>query len=265
MTKYRYEEFTWPEIREVIKTQPVVVLPVGTIEQHGPHLPLLTDACTASEISRLAVESILGHALLMPTVFYAFNEHHLDFPGTIAIDTHPFIDYVADIGKSLSYHGFQKIVIVNGHGSNVPFMDIAARTITNKNKAICSLVSWWDLIPTEVFKKMRESEFPGGMAHGCELETSVMLYLRPELVQMDKAEKDIHFEKSDFIFWDLQQSSPVRYQEWFSRYSITGVVGDPTKANLDKGKRVVDAVASRLASFLLEFQNRIVNPRVDHH
>ena len=91
MTKYRYEEFTWPEIRQVVETKPVVVLPVGTIEQHGPHLPLLTDACTASEISRLAVENIPGHALLMPTVFYAFNEHHLDFPGTIAIDTHPVV------------------------------------------------------------------------------------------------------------------------------------------------------------------------------
>ena len=74
MTKYRYEEFIWKEIREIVKTQPVVVLPVGTIEQHGPQLPLLTDACTASEIARLAVESIPGHALLMPTVFYAFNE-----------------------------------------------------------------------------------------------------------------------------------------------------------------------------------------------
>jgi creatinine amidohydrolase len=265
MTKFRYEEFTWPEIREVVKTQPVVVLPVGTIEQHGPHLPLITDACTASEMSKRAVESIPGHALLMPTIFYAFNEHHMDFPGTIAIDTHPFISYVTDIGKSLAHHGFQKIVIVNGHGSNVPFMEIASRTITNKTGAICALVSWWDLIPPEVFNEVRESEFPGGMAHGCELETSVMLHLRPELVQMKKAKRDLHFEKSNFIFWDLQQSSPVRYQEWFSRYSKTGVVGDPTKASLAKGKKVVDGVAIRLAEFLLEFQKRRINSRVDHH
>ncbi|MFN8008306.1 MAG: creatininase family protein [Terriglobia bacterium] len=89
-----------------------------------------------------------------------------------------------------------------------------------------------------MFQEIRESEFPGGMAHGCELETSAMLFLRPELVQIDKAEKDIHFERSEFIFWDLQQSSPVRYQEWFSRYSKNGTVGDPTKATLQKGRKV---------------------------
>ncbi len=262
--RFRYEELSWPEVREVVRTQPVIVVPVGTIEQHGPHLPLVTDACTATEMSRMAVEKT-EHALLMPTVSYAFNEHHLDFPGTIAIDTHPFISYVVDIGRSLAHHGFRKILLVNGHGSNVPFMDIAARTITNKTEAICALVSWWSLIPQDLLKEIREAEFPGGMAHGCELETSVMLYLRPELVQMDKAEKDIHFEKSNFIWWDLQQASPVTYQEWFSRYSKTGTVGDPTKASVEKGRKVVDAVVQRLAEFLAEFRQRTIQPRVDHH
>ena len=85
-TKYRYEEFTWPEIREAVAENRVVVLPVGTIEQHGPHLPLVTDVLTSSEMSRRAVESIPGEALLMPPVYYSFNEHHMDFPGTIAVN-----------------------------------------------------------------------------------------------------------------------------------------------------------------------------------
>ncbi len=262
--KCRYEEFTWPEIRELVESQPVVVIPVGTIEQHGPHLPLVTDVCTATEMSRLAVEQCM-HSVLMPSVSYAFNEHHLDFPGTIAIDTHPFINYVVDIGKSLAHHGFRKILLVNGHGSNVPFMDIAARTITNKTEAICALVSWWTLIPQDVLKKVRESEFPGGMAHGCELETSVMLHLRPDLVQMEKAEKDMHFESSNFIWWDLQHPSPVTFQEWFSRYSKTGTVGDPTKATAEKGRIVCDAVISRLSELLVEWRLREIKPRVDHH
>jgi creatinine amidohydrolase len=263
--KIRYEELTWPEIREAVREQPVIVIPVGTIEQHGPHLPLVTDACTATEMSRMAVEKVAEGALLMPTVSYAFNEHHLDFPGTIAIDTHPFINYVVDIGKSLAHHGFRKILIVNGHGSNIPFMDIAARTITNRTEAICAMVSWWSLIPVGLLNEIRESEFPGGMAHGCELETSVMLHLRPDLVEMERAEKDIHFEKSNYIWWDLQQASPVTYQEWFSRYSKTGTVGDPTKASPAKGRKVVEAVVQRLADFLLEFRQRKIHPRVDHH
>src|ERR1022692_3449501 len=171
--KYRYEEFTWPEIREAVAENRVAVLPVGTIEQHGPHLPLVTDVLTASEMSRRAVQQIPGEAVLLPSVFYAFNEHHLDFPGTIAVRGETFINYVTDIGRSLAHHGFRKILLVNGHGSNVPFLDIAARNITNETPAICAMAPWWNLLPKQLLKDLRESEFPGGMAHACELETSV--------------------------------------------------------------------------------------------
>src|SRR5687768_17884371 len=107
--KYRYEEFTWPEIKDAVAQNRVAVLPVGTIEQHGPHLPLVTDVLTATEMSRRAVERLAGEAVLMPSVFYAFNEHHLDFPGTISVRGETFIQYVTDIGLSLAHHGFKKI------------------------------------------------------------------------------------------------------------------------------------------------------------
>src|SRR4029078_11492322 len=125
--KYRYEEFTWPEIREAVAQQRVAVLPVGTVEQHGPHLPLVTDVLTAAEMSRMAVERMPTGAVLMPPVYCSFNEHHLDFPGTIAIQGETIVNYVTDIGVSLAHHGFRKVLLVNGHGSNVPFLDIAAR------------------------------------------------------------------------------------------------------------------------------------------
>jgi creatinine amidohydrolase len=263
--KYRYEEFTWPEIREAVAQQCVVVLPVGTVEQHGPHLPLVTDVLTASEMSRMAVERLPSEAVLMPPVYYSFNEHHLDFPGTIAVAGETIINYVTDIGVSLAHHGFRKILLVNGHGSNVPFLDIAARNITNRTEAICAMVSWWSLIPKHLFTELRESQFPGGMAHGCELETSVLMHLRGDLVQVDKAEKDISFAPTEFFYWDLQSPSPVCFQEWFSRYSRTGTVGDPTKASAEKGRRFVEAVVERMISLIREFRSRSIQPRVDHH
>ncbi len=265
MPKFRYEEFSWPEIREAVANDRVVVLPVGTIEQHGPHLPLLTDVLTASEMSRLAVERIPDEAILMPPVHYSFNEHHMDFPGTIAVAGETIVRYVTDIGVSLARHGFRKVLIVNGHGSNVPFLDIAARNITNTSDAVAAMASWWSLIPKEVVSELRESEYPGGMAHGCELETSVLLHLRPDLVQMDKAEKDISFQRTEFFYWDLQNPSPVFFQEWFSRYSRTGTVGDPTKATAEKGKRFVDAVVDRMVVLIKEFRAREIQPRTDHH
>jgi creatinine amidohydrolase len=263
--KYRYEEFTWPEIREAVSENRVAVLPVGTIEQHGPHLPLVTDVLTATEMSRRAVERIPTEAVLMPSVFYAFNEHHLDFPGTIAVRGETFIQYVTDIGRSLAHHGFRKVLLVNGHGSNVPYLDIAARNITNESQAICAMVPWWNLVPKPLFAELRESEYPGGMAHGCELETSVLLYLRGDLVQMPKAERDIPVQRSEFFYWDLQAPSPVFFQEFFSRYSRTGTLGDPTKATVEKGGRFVEAVVERLVSVIRELRAREIRPRVDHH
>jgi creatinine amidohydrolase len=263
--KYRYEEFTWPEIKEAVAGERVVVLPVGTVEQHGPHLPLVTDVLTATELSRMAVARIPEEALLMPPVYYSFNEHHLDFPGTIAVGGETIIQYVTDIGTSLAHHGFRKILIVNGHGSNVPFLDIAARNITNRSAAICAMVPWWNLVPRDLLAELRESEFPGGMAHACELETSVLLYLRGDLVQIDKAEKDISFAKTEFFYWDLQAASPVYFQEWFSRYSRTGTVGDPTKATAEKGRRFAEAVADRMVAVIRELRDRKIQPRVDHH
>lgn len=265
MTKYRYEEFTWPEVRDAAAQNRVGVLPVGTIEQHGPHLPLITDVLTASEISRLAVERSPQAAVLLPPVYYSFNEHHMDFPGTIAVDGETVVRYVRDIGVSLARHGFRKILLVNGHGSNVPFLDIAARQITIGTEAISAMVSWWSLIPKELLSELRESEYPGGMAHGCELETSVLLYLRPDLVQLDKAKRDIPAGTSRFFFWDLQAPAPINFQEWFSRYSETGTLGDPTKATKEKGEKFVNAVVDQMVALISEFRSREIRPRVDHH
>jgi creatinine amidohydrolase len=263
--RYRYEEFTWPEIRDAVAANRVAVLPVGTVEQHGPHLPLSTDVVTSSEISRLAVERDASRAVLLPPVWYSFNEHHMDFPGTIAVEGETIIRYVTDIGRSLARHGFRKILLVNGHGSNVPFLDIAARNITNTTEAICAMVSWWSLIPKALFEELRESEKPGGMAHGCELETSVLLHLRPDLVRMERAEKDIHFAATEFFYWDLESPAPVQFQEWFSRYSRTGTVGDPTKASAGKGERFVSVAIERLCALIDEFRAREIRARVDHH
>ena len=263
--KYRYEEFTWPEIRDAVAQERVCVLPVGTVEQHGPHLPLVTDVLTATEMSRRAVEQIPEEAVLLPSVYYAFNEHHLDFPGTIAVEGTTFINYVSDIGKSLAHHGFRKILLVNGHGSNVPFLDIAARNITNHSEAICAMVPWWNLVPKALLEELRESEYPGGMAHGCELETSVILYLRGDLVRMEKAEKDLPAQRSEYFFWDLQKPSPVFFQEFFSRYSRTGTAGDPTKATLEKGRRFTESVVTGLIGVIRDLRARRIEPRVDHH
>ncbi len=273
MLKYRYEELSWPEVREVVKSDPVAVLPVGTTEQHGPHLPVMVDYACASGVAEGAVRHVVAsqpqdegpHAVVLHPVPYSFNEHHMDYPGTIDIDPHTIIDYIFCIGKSLAHHGFKRIIILNGHGSNVPFLDIAARMITNRTESIAAMVSWWAILEQEDFA-WREAPYPGGFSHGCEAETSLMLQVRPDLVDMKQAPRTMdEVQRSKHIYWDLQGGSKVNFQEFFSRNSETGVQGDATLANAEKGQKLYTAAISRMAEFIEEFRMREIRPRRDFH
>jgi creatinine amidohydrolase len=189
----------------------------------------------------------------------------MDFPGTINIDVHTIIDYIAAIGTSVAHHGFRHILLFNGHGSNVPFLDVAARMITNRSSALCALASWWSLLKPEDLA-WRTSPFPGGMAHGCEAETSLLLHIGPELVDMGKAVRTLEeVQTSEHIWWDIAGSSGVFFQEFFSRNTATGVLGDPTVATPEKGRLLFDAATERLAAFIEDFRQRVVRPRRDLH
>jgi len=266
-TKILYEEMTWPETKEAVAEGRVVMIPVGTTEQHGHHLPLSTDVLCCYSVCKKVAENASRDAVVLPPIWYGFNEHHKDFPGTLWVDWHSFISYLIDIGTSVAHHGFKRIVFVNGHGSNTPFTQIAARKITNTTEAICAALNYWDF-GQEAAKKVRESDWPGGMAHACELETSLLLYLAPNLVDMSKAKKDMSFQKSKYIYWDLQGGAvggTVAFMDFWSRMSKTGVIGDPTLATKEKGELIFNAIVEGLADFIREFRKREIRKRIDHH
>lgn len=261
---YHYEELTWPQIKEAVAQDKVAVLPVGSIEQHGHHLPIFTDSCIVWGVCQRAVAQAAEEALLLPTVYYGYSPHHMDFPGSIAIGSDHLVRYLADIGTSLARHGFKRILIVNGHGGNSARTDAASQEITLLTNSICAVTSWWRFV-SSLLRTIRESEFPGGISHSCEAETSALLYLRPDLVQMEKAKKHIPADQTEFIQHDLVGEAPVSLLEPMSRLSETGVVGDPTVATAEKGKVIVEKAAERLAQFLREFRKREVPPAQDHH
>ena len=266
MTKEKifYYDLTWPEVKEAAEKGKIPLVPVGSTEQHGPHLPLITDIFLAYTICVKAAEKDPEDLLVMPPICYGYSEHHMDFPGTISIRGDHLMDYVYDVCKSLSYHCFKRIIIANGHGGNTPFLDVVMRKLTNETSSIYAMFPWWNLVLKEA-SKLRESEFPGGMAHSGELETSMMLYLKPESVHFDRAVKDIGFQKSQFIWFDLMRKSPVRFSERFSRISKTGTIGDPTVATAEKGHRILDAAVKNLVKFAREFKEREIPPQADHH
>ena len=171
--EYRYEKLTWPEINDAVDLGKVCIVPCGAVEQHGPHLPLDVDIVCPTEIARGAGRQIPDKILVLPTVCYGYTGHVMDFPGTINHHYEHFINHVLDITKSLAYHGFKKILLLNGHGSNMPNLDLVARRTNLETDAECVLCAWWSLLTVDkkFLPHWRQSKFPGGCAHACELET----------------------------------------------------------------------------------------------
>jgi creatinine amidohydrolase len=260
---YLYEHHTWPELGEIAKEQPVVVLPVGSVEDHGTHLPLDTDNFLIWSICEAAAQRSAGDILLLPPVSYGFETHHMDFPGTIDIKPEHLLNFVLDITKSVAHHGFKRILIADGHGSNMPILDLVARQTVVQTDSLCAAFIWPSLVAKEI-AKVRESE-RGGMAHACELETSVYLYLDRQRVQFEKATKEIGMPASEFIWMDLLESSPVLLMDQWSRFSKSATSGDPTLATAKKGEIIFEAVVDALVRLAREFKNRPREDRRDFH
>jgi len=264
-----YEKMTWEDIDRAAFDGRMVLIPAGTLEDHGRHLPVDTDVVLAQGVCRAVAERIPDDLVLLPPITHGFSPHHIDFPGTITIGWKTFVDYVVDINRSLIHHGFRKILIVNGHGSNRPVLDLAARlTVVDQPHAHCAVVSWWELTQVrETFAEVRQSDW---VAHACELETSVYLALEPDHVDMSRAERDESFEKSPHFWSDLAGAPPAGFRnavaltEFWSTVTRDGVKGDPTVASAAKGTELLRAAADELVDIVREFKARSIKPRIAH-
>ena len=268
MSKIRYDELTWPEAREAVSRQPVVLLPFGAVEDHGPHLPLNTDNVIVEAICLESAARAPGEMLVMPRVAYGLDEHHMDFPGTISVNMQTLLANVADVIISVARHGFTYALIVNGHGSNAAIADLAARKVVLETGIICGAISpnaaVDPALAEPILSQMRRSG-PGGIAHAGEYETAMMLHLRPDLVQMDKAIREMGQLKLTYFNWDHPEPSVLSWQDWWSRMSESGVCGDPTVATAEFGKAVFEHTVENLVRFVREFRTIPVRSRRDRH
>ena len=269
-TEFRYEKLTWPEINDAIDLRKVCIVPCGAVEQHGHHLPLDVDIVCPTGIAHGAGRLIPDYILVLPTVCYGYTGHVMDFPGTINNHFEHFIDHVLDITKSIAYHGFKKIVLLNGHGSNMPNLDLVARRTNLETDAECILAAWWNLLTVDktFLARWRESKFPGGCAHACELETSLYMYLdgdnvRSELIK--SGEISFNTENSDFNWVDLFAAGPATLISWTSSYSETGVLGAAELASAEKGRVAYEEAVKQLVRFVKWFRDRPVDQRRLRH
>lgn len=269
-TEYRYEKLTWPEINDAVDLGKVCILPCGAVEQHGPHLPLDVDLVCPGGIARGAGAALAEKILVLPTICYGYTGHVMDFPGTINSNYTTFMEHVLDVTKSLAYHGFKKLILLNGHGSNMPNLDLVARRTNLETDAECLVIAWWNLLTVDkkFLPSWRESKFPGGCAHACELETSLYLYLDEDNVRKDKIKSgtiSFNEDESPFNWVDLYGAGPATTISWTSSYSETGVLGEAALATKEKGERAYREAVKQLCSFVNYFHPRPKDVRRELH
>jgi creatinine amidohydrolase len=269
--KYRFAEMIWYEIKEAAEQDRVAVLPVSTYEDHGPHLPVDTDVVLCNGICERAVARIPAEAVLAPPVPHGYSPHHMDFHGTLTIEWDTFIRYVKDVCCSLAYHGFKRILIVNGHGSNASPLDMAARltVVEYGSQVLCASVNHWDVRCVKVEgAKVRDSDY-GGTSHAGEYETSLYLALKPDLVDMSKAVDQRSpmspSFKTDLLAGTHPQGSAARLIPFWSAQTPNGVMGDATKATVEKGEKFLEAAVTGLVELIQELKAQEILPRRDQH
>ncbi len=269
-TEYRYEKLTWPEINDAVEMGKVCVVPCGSVEQHGPHLPLDVDIVCPQGIAYGAGREVPDRMLVLPPVWYGYTAHVMDFPGTINTHYETFIKSVVDVGSSLAYHGFKKIVFLNGHGSNMPNLDLAARRVNLETDAECICCAWWNLLTVDkaFLPRWRQSKFPGGCAHACELETSLYLYLDGDNVRRDLIKNGVisfNEDESPFSWVDLYGAGPATVISWTSSYTDSGVLGEAELATAEKGRVAYEEAVQQLVRFVTWWKERAKDVRKDRH
>jgi len=240
--KYLLAEMTRPEFEAGNFDK--VILPVGSTENHGFHLPYFTDMKVAYELSKMVAEKVDG-LLVMPPISYGMSSHYAYFPMTIGVSAETLIHTLKDILEQVIKNGIKKIFIMNGHDGNIAPIEIAAREtkIAHKDVVIATLPAWWvtagELLPPDTF------EVWNGLGHAGEGETSIALALYPELVDMSKAKG---------IVPPLPDKVEIKWT--FDELTDTGATGDPTKATKEKGEKMVKVLVDLLVNFFNDMDKK---------
>lgn len=229
------ENLTWPEAEQAIDRLPTVLLPLGArTKEHGPHLPLNNDWLIAEYLARRVAEQC--PVLVLPTLAYGFYPAFLEYPGSVSVRAEAFRDTVIDICQSLAQQGAKRFYVLNTGISTLGPLN-AARSALNSDGI---RMEFTDIrVAYAALRRSVETQ-PAG-THADEIETSMMLYLAPEVVRMDRAARDIHPERGPGgLTRDPNAPSGI--------YSPTGAYGDPTLATAEKGQILVEGMVQFLVA-----------------
>jgi creatinine amidohydrolase len=254
---------TWSQIEQMPNKENVVIIqPVGAIEQHGPHLPIAVDSAISLGVLGKAL-SKLDHnlpAYALPCLYYGKSNEHIGFPGTITLSAQTLLAVITEMALSIYRSGFRKLILMNSHGGQPQIMEIAARDIHQKHPdfSVFPLFTW--RVPHVVGEMLTPQERKYGI-HAGDAETSIMLSLLPQQVQMDKAVKEYPQGLPKDSLLDMEGQLPFA---WLTKeLTKSGVMGDATVATTEKGDRILESLATGWVQVIQDVY-KFQQPNVDY-
>lgn len=249
---------TYPEIVDIGEEDgSVLVVPVGSIEQHGPHMPVATDVILAEAVARGGTKAAADRdlpVLLLPPVWSGTSQHHLHWGGTLTLEVATMLTVLEEIAASALENGLDAILFLNGHGGNAPVVNAAVKTIGTEHPDVEVLATTYYYLAEPIAEELRESEY-GGMSHAGEFETSLMLYIEPDIVREAEYAVDYREEPKggyDRAFHDFFSHGPLAAYRAEDSQEGPGTTGDPTLASAEKGEAIYEFLVDELAALLAE-------------
>ena len=234
----RFHDLTSPQLRQVPRDATVVVAPIAACEQHSRHLPTFTDSLLVTAVAEGVEQRLPRQVLLLPTQWLGASAHHRRLGATLSAEVDTHIAMLCDLLTPLLEDGYQRVLVLNGHGGNIDTMNMALRRLQPRyRRCLLSAASYWQLAEKELAAL---AEGPRKtMGHACEFETSMVLALRPDLVRREEIRNDPPVEepvlRGLYIAEDMKQRTDH------------GAVGYPELASADKGRAFLDAAIGRTA------------------
>jgi creatinine amidohydrolase len=222
-------EMTWKEV-DALDRGTIVLIPTGSLEQHGAHLPLLTDTLLATAVTNAVEKRTSTEVLLTPCLWLGASGHHLNFAGTCSASMEGYVAALTAVLDSMIRHGFHRFLVINGHGGNSEPNGVALRTLKEKNNNLTLAHSGYYSFGEDAIRDVLEGPAKG-IQHACEAETSLMMHLYPDKVRKDKL-------RNDGLTTDPKTRSLVKM---WDEVSEEGVLGFATLASAAKGKAIFDA------------------------
>jgi creatinine amidohydrolase len=245
--KIFWQEMWRDEFEDALERDPVVIVPVGSIEQHGPHCPMDVDIVGPFYMAVEAAKRTEAFPVIVaPPVWSGFTHYNKGFAGTISLRIETFLNLLQDVCLSIHENGFKRMILVNGHGGNDAPVRVVRDTLAEHNCFVVGF-SWWKMVEPEMLEWGDADE--GAVGHGGEWETSVQLHLREHLIQKDLMNDDVFLNP---FSPEMKKFAGFSERRRDTR-DVTGTMGSALSASAEKGGRVFELATTRLMQVAAEF------------